>query len=173
MKKHLTRVISMVLAIGLVGLLMGCDIPVAETSSHEIGQKVTEETVKELVKNDVLPRVTKSLERENIKRRIEFINQPDKIGYVYLLSENGQLIKEVQVLGKVTSLNSYLTPMEEVKVIRHDGDSSRYMETPVTVQAPDLDGSYGENQNGIFWFTPDGVYLFIAVNGLHLRQNRC
>lgn len=98
------------------------------------------------------------MERENLKRRIEFINQPDRIGYLYLLSENGQLIKEIQVLGKVSSLNSYLTPMEDIHIVRHDGDSSSYAETPVVTQAADLDGTYGENADGIFWFTPDGVY---------------
>lgn len=144
----------------------GCEIEptTQQQSSHEIGMKATEDAVKGLVTNDTLPVVTKSLERENLKRRIEFINQPDRIGYLYLLTENGQLIREVQVLGKVSSLNSYLTPMEEIKKI--DADLGEWNgEYVITVQAPDLDGSYGENQNGIFWFTPDGIYQ--EWNGLY------
>lgn len=109
------------------------------------------------------------MERENLKRRIEFINQPDRIGYLYLLSENGQLIKEIQVLGKVSSLNSYLTPMEDIHIVRHDGDSSSYAETPVVTQAADLDGTYGENADGIFWFTSDGVYQ--EWSGLYLYSS--
>lgn len=139
-------------------VITGCDSESYEPSTYEQSAKANEQAIENLIRNDSLPRITKSLERENIKRRVEFINQPDRIGYLYLLSENGQLIKEVQVLGKVSSLNSYLTPMEDIHVIKHMGDSSSRMETPVVTQAADLDGTYGENAQGIFWFTPDGVY---------------
>lgn len=155
MKKILLVLLSLVLVIGLVGC---ADLVPAETSSFEEASKINEESASNIIKNDTLPLVTKSLERENIKRRLEFINQPDRIGYLYLLSDNGQLIREVQVLGKVSSLNSYLTPMEDIQIINHEGDSSSHMETPVTTSAPDLDGTYGTNAEGIFFFTPDGVY---------------
>lgn len=156
MKKILVILMSLILVIGLVG----CDVEYTppEKSSFEASGKANEEAVKSIINNDTLPKISRSLERENIKRRVEFINQPDRIGYLYLLSENGQLIKEVQVLGKVSSLNSYLTPMEDIQIIKHLGDSSSRMETPVVTQASDLDGTYGENSDGIFWFTPDGVY---------------
>lgn len=152
------KILAVLLVLCFIFAFVGCtEYTPPAPSSHEVGQKATEEAVKELVENDVLPQVTKSLERENIKKRIDFINQPDKIGYLYLVSDSGQLIKEVQVLGKVSSLNSYLTPMEEVKKV--DADLGEYYgDYVITVQAPDLDGTYGENSDGIFWFTPDGIY---------------
>jgi hypothetical protein len=70
------------------------------------------------------------------------------------LSDNGQLIKEVQILGKASSLNNYITPMEELTIGRVEGYGS---ETYVA-EAPDLDGTWGTRPEGIFWFTPDGVY---------------
>ncbi len=152
------RIFALILVLTLMFVMMGCEYTPPEPSSHETAAKANEEVVKDLVANDALPQVTRSLERENVKRRIEFINQPDRIGYLYLLSDAGQLIKEVQVLGKVSSLNSYLTPMEDIQIIGHRGDSSYHMETPIVTQAADLDGTYGENAKGIFWFTPDGVY---------------
>jgi hypothetical protein len=140
------RIIIILMCLVLMGSLIGCEY---EASSHEQSIKANEEAVKNIIVNDSLPKITRSLERENVKRRIEFINQPDKIGYLYLISDNGQLIKEVQVLGKVSSLNSYLTPMEDVH---------KWNGAMITTEAADLDGTYGENSDGIFWFTADGVY---------------
>lgn len=159
MKKIALTLLAVILIILVMISLVGCGEYVApEKSSFESSGEANEEAVRNIINNDPLPKITRSLERENIKKRVEFINQPDRIGYLYLLSANGQLIKEVQVIGKVSSLNSYLTPMEDIQVIRHRGDASGSMETPITTQAADLDGTYGENQDGIFWFTADGVY---------------
>ena len=158
MKKNISIALFVTIMVVMAAGLVGCGEYVeAEPSSFEASGKANEEAVKTIINNDTLPKISRSLERENIKRRVEFINQPDRIGYLYLLSENGQLIKEVQVLGKVSSLNSYLTPMEDIQIIKHDGGEYN-AETPVTTQAADLDGTYGENAAGIFWFTADGVY---------------
>ena len=54
--------------------------------------------------------------------------------------------------GKVSSLNSFLTP-----------DSEYYGETGeghyYNKWLADVDGSYGQNDGGIFFFTPDGKYI--------------
>lgn len=152
---------KLLLATLVVGVLAGCSdtgVPVTETNTYKEAAEANEKAIASVINGDTLPKIERSLERENIKRRIEFINLPDRVGYLYLLSNNGQLVKEVQVKGKVSSLNSYLTPMEEIKIIGHDGDSSYHNETPVAVSAADVDGTWGENDAGIFWFTPDGVY---------------
>lgn len=140
------KIILILMCLALVVVSVGC----VTGNSHGISSRANEAAVRDIIANDTLPVITRSLERENIKRRIEFINQPDRIGYLYLLSENGQLIKEVQVLGKVSSLNSYLTPMENVERLGSGGAA--------ITQAADLDGTYGENADGIFWFTADGIY---------------
>jgi len=150
MKKILIVVMSLILVFGLVG----CNIPEREKDATEKAAIANEKAVSNLISSDDLPKITKSLERENIKRRVEFVNQPDRIGYLYLLSDNGQLIKEVQILGKASSLNNYITPMEELTIGRVEGYGS---ETYIA-EAPDLDGTWGTRPEGIFWFTPDGVY---------------
>ena len=169
-KTNVTRRIVVILSMVLVSLMFmgnsGCEMQEVAPSSYDTAAKANEDAVNELISNDVLPVITESLERGNVNRRAEFINQPDRIGYLYLITTNGQLIKEVQILGKVSSLNSYLTPMEEIKIVDSYGKvyspsnfpSMRTVTGVVTVQAPDLDGTYGENAEGIFWFTPDGVY---------------
>lgn len=140
MSKLFKKVMMVGLGIGAMMMLTGCD------RSIEYANDQNEMSIKKLIEQDGLPKIERSLERENLKRRIEFINQPDRVGYLYLLTTNGQLIKEVQVSGKVSSLNSYLTPMEE------------YYVSGAVLSTADVDGTWGENDNGIFWFTPDGVY---------------
>lgn len=148
--------IKKILLVGLVsGLLVGCDVPV---NPQQKATRDNSESIRSLIANDTLPKIERSLERENLKRRIEFINQPDRVGYLYLLSETGQLVKEVTVIGKVSSLNSYLTPMEEVDKLRD-----------VTFSSADIDGTWGENDSGIFWFTPDGIYQ--EWTGLYLYSS--
>lgn len=150
--------IKKILLVGLVsGLLVGCE---NFETPQETATRDNSNAIRSLVLNDKLPKIERSLERENLKRRIEFINQPDRIGYLYLLSESGQLVKEVQVKGKVSSLNSYLTPMQEVDY---------YSTGPVVLDSADLDGTWGENDSGIFWFTPDGIYQ--EWTGLYLYSS--
>jgi hypothetical protein len=158
------RLLVLILCLALVSSVTGC-IPEREKDTTEKAAIANEEAVSNLISSDVMPKITKSLERENIKRRVEFINQPDRIGYLYLLSDNGQLIKEVQVLGKASSLNNYITPMEELTVGRVNGFGSK----TYVAEAPDLDGTWGTRPEGIFWFTPDGVYQ--EWTGLYLYSS--
>ncbi len=66
------------------------------------------------------------------------------------------------VKGKVSSLNSYMSPQERIvygngKPCKEEGwesDSPCY-----PIQAPDIDGSYGINASGIFFFTTEGAYV--------------
>ena len=162
MKKILVILMSVVLVMGL----MGCEERIP--NAQEVAAKQNEKAVKDLIAKDSLPKIEISLERENIKRRAEFINQRDRVGYLYLLSDNGQLIKEVQVLGKASSLNNYVTPMEEMAYGRIDTGYGIQDMTYVT-EAADLDGTWGTRPEGIFWFTVDGVYQ--EWTGLYLYSS--
>ena len=48
-------------------------------------------------------------------------------------------------------MNSFLTPSAYDEYYTNGG--------VLTVEMPDIDGSYGENDNGIFFFTVDGNYI--------------
>lgn len=102
-----------------------------------------------------------SLERYNLIRRTYWVNgQREKavnlpcpvvkpFGYIVLFTENGGIVGSFTVDGKVSSLNSFLTP-----------DSEYYSSGTYNDWLPDVDGSYGENDNmGIFFFTNDGKYI--------------
>lgn len=106
-----------------------------------------------------------SLERYNLIRRTYWVNgQREKanalvcsiekpLGYIVLFGESGAVIGSFVVDGKVSSLNSFLTPDSEYY------EYSRGEYTAKNNWLADVDGSYGENDNGIFFFTPDGKYI--------------
>ena len=112
--------------------------------------KATEENQKKLLQSTPLPQLTKSLERENLKRRLEFMNDANRVGYVYLLADTGQVISEYVIKGKPSSINSLLTTPQQVRNV-----NGNY----IPVDSPDLDGSYGANPDGIFFFTADSTYV--------------
>ena len=102
-----------------------------------------------------------SLERYNLIRRAYWVNgQREKanalpcevekpLGYIVLFTDNGGVIGSFIVDGKVSSLNSFLTPDSEYY------ERSEYRNKWLA----DVDGSYGENDSGIFFFTTDGKYI--------------
>lgn len=104
-----------------------------------------------------IPDLQTSSERKNVARRAEIFNNEDKISYIYLVSY-GKVMAFYTVKGKVSSLNSYMTPQE--KLVKGDGrDCERYNEFCWTVSAPDIDGTYGANVEGVFFFTTEGAYV--------------
>lgn len=100
-----------------------------------------------------------SLERYNLIKRAYWVNgQREKantlvcavekpLGYIVLFTDAGGVVGSFVVDGKVSSLNSYLSP-----------DSEEYASS-YSEWLPDVDGSYGENDAGIFFFTTDGKYI--------------
>ena len=75
------------------------------------------------------------------------------LGYVVLLTESGSVVGKFTVDGKVSSLNSFLTPDSEYYEYSA-GETSK-----INRWLADVDGSYGENDSGIFFFTIDGKYV--------------
>ena len=105
-----------------------------------------------------------SLERYNLIKRAYWVNgQREKanalpceierpLGYIVLF-DKGVVFGKFIVDGKVSSLNSYLTPDSEYYEVA--SGSNRYYNEWLA----DVDGSYGQNDDGIFFFTTDGKYI--------------
>jgi hypothetical protein len=157
------------LATAIVGVacLSGCDV-VAEGTNNDTKQ--TLDVGNKLAANQPTPTdIDYSLERYNLIRRAYWVNgQREKaialpcpmmkpLGYIVLITESGAVLGNFIVDGKVSSLNSYLTPDSEwyEQEFWSDGDSFNGANNWL----PDVDGSYGSNDNGIFFFTPDGKYI--------------
>ena len=148
MKKKLILITVLLVAACLC--LTGCSEPEPNASQQDIN--ITKENAQNLASSQSTPTdIEYSLERYNLIRRAYWVNgmreranslpcEIEKpLGYIVLFSGNA-------VVG------SFLTPsVEEKKVYGY--------ELIISSELADVDGSYGENDTGIFFFTPDGKYV--------------
>lgn len=152
--KNAVIIICGILFCSFLIFIAGCDIQATD-------EQKTQQIATELKNNQATPTdIEYSLERYNLIRRAYWVNGKREkanslvceiekpLGYIVLFTDNGAVVGSFIVDGKVSSLNSYLTPDTTMKL------NSEYAEW-----LADVDGSYGENDNGIFFFTPDGKYI--------------
>lgn len=163
------KVIVSIVALGIVVVLMlGCALPTTSTGSSA-DKQTTIEIANKLQSNQPTPTdIDYSLERYNLIRRAYWVNgQREKantlvceitkpLGYIVLFTDNGAVVGSFIVDGKVSSLNSFLTPDSEYYEQEYHSGGSSY---DANDWLADVDGSYGENDSGIFFFTPDGKYI--------------
>ncbi len=138
------RVIAALL---LVGTLVACNDQ-SQSSAVQV-REAAEASTSSLYDNIKLPRLHHSEELDNLIRRAEFINRENMSGCITLFAGN-TMVYQGDVEGKVSSLNSYLFP--------GDRSITRGGEGITTMEAPDVDGAFGENADGIFWFDSIGEY---------------
>lgn len=170
MKNTAMKLAALIAALVIITLIFaGCDSSTTTTASGTTADKQkTITTANILSSNQPTPYdISYSLERYNLIRRAYWVNgQREKanalvceiekpLGYIVLFAGN-TIFGRFVVDGKVTSLNSYLTPDSEY----YEKLSWSSTSGSATNQwLADVDGSYGENDNGIFFFTPDGKYV--------------
>lgn len=147
------KIVSILLVMIMTAItLIGCDLEDDTARQKKVTEKL--ESAQQTPTD-----IDYSLERYNLIRRAYWVNgQREKalslpcsvekpLGYIILITNNGAILGSFVVDGKVTSLNSFLTP----DTSKPNAENSEWL--------ADVDGSYGENDNGIFFFTPDGKYL--------------
>ena len=151
------RIISIGIVLVLIAsMCMGCtDEPDYKDTTSGQEAKLTEENQNRLLTASPPPKLDKSLERENLVRRLELLNDENKIFYIYLVSY-GKVMAEYVARGKVSSVNSKLTTQEQIV---DDPYGRSYEVGGKVVESPDLDGSYGTNGDAVFFFTTDGAYV--------------
>ena len=178
------KVLAIMFTVAVIATMFcGCgDFEVPEATGATADKAATIEVANELAENQPTPTdIDYSLERYNLIRRAYWVNgQREKantlpcevekpLGYIVLFTDNGSIVGRFVVDGKVSSLNSYLTPdseyYEKNTSYRSGVYSSELYDGGYHANAyankwlADVDGSYGENDNGIFFFTPDGKYV--------------
>ena len=112
------------------------------------------------------PEVEWSLERDNLIKRLKRWNNPNKISYIYLISDMGSIIAYYPIKGKVSSVNSKLTTTSQLLY----SDTSFEDTAAGVVESADIDGSYGSNGDSIFFFLTDGTYM--EWNGKYFLSDR-
>lgn len=164
------KILCMVMVLCLMGMLCACECELAETSGTTADKIAMQKVAANLAVNQPTPTdIDYSLERYNLIKRAYWVNgQREKanslpceivkpLGYIVLFTESGSVIGSFIVDGKVSSLNSFLTPDSEWYEQEYWSDGDSY--NGANDWLADVDGSYGENDNGIFFFTTDGKYI--------------
>lgn len=148
------KISILIVLVIVMSLAAGCNQ--TETAKNV---KNTQIAIEQIITNQQTPTDLEfSLERYNLIKRAYWVNgQREKamavpckvqkpIGYITLLAGN-TILAQYTVDGKITSLNSFLS-----------ADSDKYMTSSYAEWLADVDGSYGNNVEGIFWFDCDGNY---------------
>ena len=155
MNKKIIAIILMLLI-----TLTACNFQPTATSQNVTDTKTATENI--LANQKTPTDISFSLERYNLIKRAYWVNgQREKamqvpcnverpIGYVTLIAGN-TILCQYTVDGKLTSLNSYLSADSEYYEGVGGMSSKNYW-------LADVDGSYGTNVDGIFWFDCDGNY---------------
>lgn len=177
------KILTVMLIVTMVCIIfIGC----ASENVKSATQKTNEDTQNaisagaNIIENQPAPTdLNYSLERYNIIRRAYWVNgQREKanslqcevekpLGYIVLFSGAGAVVGNFIVDGKVSSLNSYLFPAQTdcdwagdtVGSGNGAWSTASSSSSVYTIENPGIDGAYGQNVTGIFFFTTDGKYI--------------
>lgn len=156
-----TAVIMTALSCTILFAAESCDDP-AQKTAHDEGQALTEKAFAQQSASVPYPadKLKDSLERRNLARRLLDQNDPNKIGYVYFFPFGSDTpFGYWTIKGKVSSTQSQMTPSDTIEYACEDGLSGCQA---VVVQAPGDDGSYSENEKGVFFYTTEGAMVQVC-----------
>lgn len=170
MKKILIGLMMLLIAGIVIFSCTGCTLDSSPSNTYQDVNN-TMNVGNQMVSNQPTPTdINYSLERYNLIRRAYWVNgQREKaialpceitkpLGYVVLFTESGNVIGQFTVDGKVTYLDTWLTPDTEYYELDTDY-SNKSGNSWHNEWLPDVDGCYGPKQDGIFFFTTDGKYI--------------
>lgn len=130
-----------------------CSSESSNNKTAKLEQVMTEQNQSNLLAVQPPPKISWSLERDNLIKRFKLMNDRGTIFNMYIFLEGVGCIGYYQI-NKVSSVSSQLTNPQQL--IR--GDSGQY-DGDFVVDSAEPDGSYGTNGSGVFGFTPEDVYI--------------
>jgi hypothetical protein len=148
--------------------LAACDSSMPAPPARVVEQAAAQEQQSKFNQSSPIPVLPMSQERENLIKRAKRINVQNMTGCVNLL-DHGILVASFVVNGKVSSLNSYLLSGEQIVSDPHTSLDGRQS---LVVEQPDIDGAYGQNANGIFFFTAD-TDAYVEWNQGYIYTDQC
>lgn len=146
-------IVGIIIFIIAVGVVVA--VAMSNSNAPSASAPTATDTVNKVVASTPVPQVTDSSERANVALRASTFQDPNKISYVYLISY-GKVMAFYTIKGKVSSLQSYMTPTD--KLVKNDGSACDGWEEAgqcYVMDAPDIDGTYGDNVDGIFFLKGD------------------
>ncbi len=156
MKKIILGVISLIIIVPTIVFAgwFSRNKPKQNTAVEE--QRLTEQNQDRLLKVQPPTKLDWSLERDNINKRTNLWNDPNKISYIYLVNF-GKVMAFYTIKGKVSSVNSQITNPQQV--LDSSSDYNIHNGNVIAISSPAEDGSYGTNGDAVFFFTTEGAYV--------------
>jgi len=131
----------------------------ADECVQQSGRHMAEKKQKEMIitaENQIpIPTISYFQEKRTITKWAERWDKANVPTFVYLVSF-GKVLGYYVADGKPASTRSYIMPEDEVVGVG---------ESRVVLSAPDIDGTYGDNNAGIRFFTAEGVAVEWAGDG--------
>ncbi|WP_288365593.1 hypothetical protein [uncultured Marinobacter sp.] len=161
MRKLIWSAVFLIVALVVVSMT-GC-VEAAEPTSSEKGAAVQEQNMKRAQAKVQTPVVSNYLSREAVKKWVQRMDRPQKLFYVYILADTGNVIgyyvSQTRPISECAALTS------PVRKERADlGQYQGHMQMP----SPGLDGvyySYNCSQGEAFFFDAE-TDAFIGISGL-------
>ena len=138
----------------LVFAVTSCDDRPNNTTALD-EQARTEINQKDLNALQPAPKISWSLERDNLIKRFKLQNDRTISFYMYVFVEGVSDPIGYYQVNKISSVNSQLTNTDQLVDDPH-GDRSA---GSVILPSPAEDGSYGTNGDAVFGFTPEEIYI--------------
>lgn len=156
--------IAVLVTAGILAGAAGCPAE-SDSSTDDKARKQRDDKAKSVI---LCGQPNDGLECRNLAEKKRRDEDPNRISYVYELSWTGEFIGYYVVKGKVSSNQSQMGPMDSVLEYGCSSCTGGYGN--VVVEAPGDDGSYGPNEDGIFFFTVDGNK--ITWNGMYQQSDK-
>jgi hypothetical protein len=105
-------------------------------------------------------------------------NRKGNKSYVYIYANNGVIKAYFPIIGKCSSTQSSPTSLWHAQGHEGNNDTSNgnYFgggdHTGVPVDSPQLDGSYGDNEPGVFCFVDEPGHPMITFNGDYIMTDK-
>jgi hypothetical protein len=121
-------------------------------------QARTEQNQRDLNAIQPAPKISWSLERDNLIKRFKLQNDRSISFYMYVFVEGVSDPIGYYQVNKVSSVNSQLTNPDQI-ISSYGGDNNLPSGTAIVLPSPAEDGSYGTNGDAVFGFTPEDIYI--------------
>lgn len=143
------RILSIIVILSAAIFIQACDEIENKTAKQE--QSLTEINQRGLLERQPPPRITWSLERDNLIKRFKLQNDRAVNFFMYVFIEGVADPVGYYMVNKVSSVDSQLTNPSQI-VVASNGSRE-------VLPSPAEDGSYGTNGIGVFGFTPEDIYI--------------
>jgi hypothetical protein len=104
--------------------------------------------------------VSDSLALDNLGEKRDRENDPNTVRYLYLMNF-GQIVGYYVTKGNITSNAAQIAPEQEVVKAYSDG---------YVVDSAQDDGTYGDGDPGVFFFTADGTMVVTSLDYIQSDQ---